>query len=200
MNNPWDNRERLERLLASGREVWFPRPPILLALALGEGASVADVGAGSGYLVEELALAVGVAGRVWAIDPSPQARAILTERFQNEAHRQVVVCEGTAAATGLADHSADGMVWMAIYHELLHAAPGGQELFQSLAEARRVLVPGGRLVIGDWRPVPTDVGPPLRERVEAAEAVRAAADAGFSKVSASNLSDAVWLVTAEAPA
>lgn len=199
MKNPWDNRERLERLLAPRREVWFPRPPVLLALALGEGMAVADVGAGGGYLVEELALAVGLAGRVWAVDPSPQARALLTERFQNAAHRQVAVCDGTAAATGIADQSADGMVWMAIYHELLHAAPDGGELLRSLAEARRVLKPGGRLVIADWRPVGTEVGPPVGERVDPAAAAHQVAAAGFTVVSASNLSDAVWLLTAAAP-
>lgn len=200
MKNPWDNRERLERLLTPRRERWFPRAPILLALGLGEGMAVADVGAGAGYLVEELALAVGLAGRVWAVDPSPQARALLTERFQDHAHRQVAVCDGSAAATGLADRSADGMVWMAIYHELLHGAPDGGELRRSFAEARRVLKPAGRLVIGDWRPVPTEVGPPIGERVDPAAAADHVVAAGFTVVSSTILSEAVWLVTATTPA
>ncbi|MDA8198609.1 MAG: class I SAM-dependent methyltransferase [Thermaerobacter sp.] len=199
MKNPWDNRERLEWLLAPRRQTWFPRAPIVLALELGEGAAVADVGAGSGYLVEELAVAVGLAGRVWAVDPSPQARALLTERFQDEAHRQVVVRDGTAAATGLVDRSADGMVWLAIYHELLHATPDGEELHRSFAEARRVLKPGGRLVIGDWRPVPTEVGPPTRERVDPERAGQALTAAGFTVASSTNLSEAVWLLTVTTP-
>ena len=199
MTNPWDNRERLERLLAPRREQWFPRAGILLAPELGEGAAVADVGAGSGYLVEELAVAVGVAGRVWAVDPSPQARALLTERFQNDAHRQVAVCDGTAAATGLADRSADRIVWLAIYHELLHAAPDGGELHRSFTETRRVLKPGGRLVIGDWRPVPTEVGPPVGERVDRAAAADQVEAAGFTVVSSINVSEAVWLLTAKTP-
>ncbi len=198
MKNPWENRRRLEMLLDPRRARWFPRPPILLALALGEGMAVADVGAGSGYLVDELARAVGLAGRVWAVDPSREARELLTERFPNSAHPQVGVCDGTAAATGLAHQSLDGMIWIALYHELMHGTPNG-EIHRSLAEARRVLKPGGRLVIADWRAAPTEVGPPMHERVDRAAAGDQVAGAGFTVVSATDLSDAVWLLTATAP-
>lgn len=200
MDNPWDNRERQELLLSPRRERWFPRPAILQALALGEGMAVADVGAGGGYLVEELAVAVGEAGQVWAVDPSPQARALLAERFYDGAHPQVAVSDGTAAATGLAAASADRMVWMAIYHELLHGAPPGAGIAESFAEARRVLKGGGLLVVGDWRPVETEVGPPVATRVSRAAAGQQAQAAGWELVSATDASDAVWLLVLKAPA
>ncbi len=200
MENPWNSRERQELLLSPRRERWFPRSAILQGLALGEGMAVADVGAGGGYLVEELALAVGQAGQVWAVDPSPQARALLTERFQDGRHPQVAVCDGTAAATSLAAATADRMVWMAIYHELLHDAPKGGGIDASFAEARRVLKPGGLLAIGDWRPVETEIGPPVAARVSRSDAGEQGRAAGFTLLSATDVSDAVWLLVLKAPA
>jgi ubiquinone/menaquinone biosynthesis C-methylase UbiE len=199
MANRWDDRSRQLRLLSPERERLFPRARVLELLALSEGMTVVDVGAGGGYLEEELAIAVGRAGRVVAIDPSPRARELLLERFQNDAHRQVVVQEGTAGATGLPAGSVHRMVWMALYHELLDGGrdPDGDR--QGLYEARRVLRPGGRLVVVDWRPGAPGFGPPGSERVDAEVAAARAVSAGFSVAARADVSEVAWALALDGP-
>src|SRR5258706_6352578 len=53
----------------------------LNVLKIPKGASVADIGAGSGYITERLAARVGPAGRVFANDVQPQMLEILSRRL-----------------------------------------------------------------------------------------------------------------------
>lgn len=188
----WHDPEHLARLLDPRREQWFPRTPILTLLALGEGMVVADVGAGSGYMVPVLATAVGRAGRVIAIDPSPAAREHLLERIGGGLYSHVEVRDGTAAHTGLPDGAVDRVLWQAVFHELPDRAA-------ALDEARRILKPAGRLVVVDWDPATEHVGPPKSERAAREEAERLAQAAGFDVVGQAAPSPAVWALVLERP-
>jgi ubiquinone/menaquinone biosynthesis C-methylase UbiE len=190
-HNPWDDYERLRHLAHPDRERWMPRAPVLALMQLAEGMHVADVGAGSGYLVGELATAVGRAGKVYAIDPAPAARRHLQERF-GEAAPQVVVVEGTGERVPLPDNILDRMVWHCVYHEL-------QDPIAGLQEARRLLKPGGRLVIVDWDPAFADMGPPVSERVPRPQAEESALGAGFEVEAAATGSPATWGLVAFRP-
>ena len=185
MPNRWEDAARLRHLEGADRDRWFPRARILSWLELAEGAAVADIGAGAGFLVGELAVAVGRAGRVLAVDPSPAARARLMERFGDGTYPQVVVSEGRGESTGLDDRSVDRMVWMAVYHEF-------SDVLAAFREARRVLKPDGRLVVADWKPEASGIGPPSHERMPRAHAEATATAAGFRRVGGDDLSEVCW--------
>jgi ubiquinone/menaquinone biosynthesis C-methylase UbiE len=153
---------------------------------------VADVGAGSGYMVQVLATAVGRAGRVIAIDPSPAAREHLLERVAGGLYSHIEVRDGTAAHTGLPDAAVDRILWQAVFHEL-------SDREAAMAEAYRILKPGGRLVIVDWDPATDHVGPPKAERLPRQEAERVALGAGFDVVGQAAPSPAVWALVLERP-
>ena len=188
----WLDYDHLTRLLNPDREQLFPRPEILALLNLGEGMTVADIGAGSGYMTGVLATAVGVAGRVAAVDPSPAAREHLAERRAEGPFHQVEIRDGTASATTLPDACADRVLWQAVYHEFPdHAA--------AFLEARRILKPRGLLVMVDWDPSHEGVGPPAHERVTSATARQAAEATGFLTQTETRVSDAVWAVVAARP-
>ncbi|MFI5875351.1 methyltransferase domain-containing protein [Streptomyces sp. NPDC051445] len=101
------------------------------------GTSVVDVGCGAGRAVAELAergvTAVGV-------DPDERMIAVARGRWP-EADFRVA----DAYALPLADSSVDGCRADKVFHELAEPA-------RALAEAQRVLVPGGRIVLigQDW--------------------------------------------------
>jgi len=104
------------------------------------GQTLVDIGCGNGMLTAELARAVGPKGRVIGVDPSDDMRAAAQARCKDLA--QVDLLSGTANALPMADGCCDGAVSVQVF-EYLSDIPG------ALAEAHRVLKPGGRLVIGD---------------------------------------------------
>jgi ubiquinone/menaquinone biosynthesis C-methylase UbiE len=188
----WLDYGNLSRLLHPDRERLFPRAGILALLRVSEGMTVVDVGAGSGYMATALAVAVGRAGVVLAVDPSPAARQHLLERQREGPFPQIDVREGTGEQTGLDTGCADRVLWQAVYHEL-HDVPA------ALAEARRLLKPGGLLVVVDWDPAWVEQGPPAHERVDLGTARQAVAAAGFVVEEARPVSDACWGLVAARP-
>jgi len=108
-------------------------------LEVGAGASVLDVGCGTGIALAELAALVGPAGVAVGLDPSlamlEQARTA-TESVASH----VELVEGTALATGLA---ADRFDAVRTERVLMHIA----DPQAALAELARVTRPGGRVVL-----------------------------------------------------
>lgn len=190
--NPWNDYERLKGLLNPERQALFPSSRILSLLQLAEGMAIADVGAGSGFMLDALAIAVGRAGAVRAIDPSPAAIQHLRERQQAGAWPQVTVHEGTAESTGLTAASLDRMLWLTIYHHL-------QDVPAAFGEARRVMKAGGRLLIVDWEPKPMEMGPPVEHRISGERARVAAEAEGLQVEELSTVSEAAWALVLSCP-
>src|SRR6266851_10073713 len=67
----------------------------LNVLKIPKGASVADIGAGSGYITVRLSARVGPTGRVFANDVQPQMLNILARRLNNAKITNVTLIEGT---------------------------------------------------------------------------------------------------------
>ncbi len=112
----------------------------LEALAPRAGDTIVDVGSGLGHLTIELSRAVGETGEVIGVDPSGDMRAAAAS--QCDGLPNVRILDGTAAALPLDDGSADRAASLQVF-EFLSDIPG------ALLEIRRVLRPGGRLVVGD---------------------------------------------------
>ena len=110
------------------------------ALSPAPGETILDIGCGNGMLTAELARAVGEAGRVMGIDPSAEMRAAGEARCSDLP--QVSMQHGSADALGVADGSADKAVSLQVFEYL-------SDIPAALAEVRRALRPGGRLVLGD---------------------------------------------------
>jgi ubiquinone/menaquinone biosynthesis C-methylase UbiE len=115
------------------------------ALALRPGERVLDIGSGPGFLAAEMAAEVGPDGRVHAVDPSESMLAIARRREPGAGAAPLEVRPGDALALPLPDGGADAAVSTQVL-EYVDDVPA------ALAEARRVLRPGGRLLIldTDW--------------------------------------------------
>jgi SAM-dependent methyltransferase len=116
----------------------------LNTLKIAKGASVADIGAGSGYITVRLAARVGATGRVFANDVQPQMLNILARRLTTANITNVTLIEGTLDDPKLPPASVDLVLMVDVYHELSQP----QAILRHLRES---LKPGGRLVLLEYR-------------------------------------------------
>jgi SAM-dependent methyltransferase len=136
-----------------GRDLLFHAMPlrwtgeatrIAAALRIHEGSAVADVGAGGGALIEELARIAGPSGRAFATERTPEQRQALAVRARN-AGLNVLVVEAGEHVTNLPDACCDAVTMRMVMH---HVADR-----QALAnDLRRAVRSGGRVGIIDFAP------------------------------------------------
>ena len=110
------------------------------------GEQVLDVGCGTGTLALEVARRAGRAGRVVGVDPSSEQIA----RARSKAARHKVPVD---FQIGVIEHLAfpDQTFDVVLSTLMMHHVPAPLKR-QGLAEIARVLKPGGRLVIADFKP------------------------------------------------
>jgi ubiquinone/menaquinone biosynthesis C-methylase UbiE len=117
------------------------RPLIVEAVADVAPKVVVDVGCGTGALSIPVAARLPKA-RVIGVDGDPEVLALARSKPGAEAVEWI---EGLAGALPIKDREADVVLTSLVLHHLPPATK--REL---LADARRVLRPGGRLIVADW--------------------------------------------------
>ena len=147
----------------------------LNALKIPKGASVADIGAGSGFMTVRLAARVGPTGRVFANDVQPQMLNILARRLSNSNITNVTLIEGTIDDPKLPPASVDLEIMVDVYHELSQP----QAMLRHLREA---LKPGGRLVLLEYRKEDPTVPIKPEHKMSVAEAKMEVEAEGFTLV------------------
>jgi SAM-dependent methyltransferase len=137
----WQGADWLERSERSAEEA----PDLTIRiLNIRKGASVADIGAGSGYMTLRLAAEVGPSGRVYANDVQPEMIAMLRRRFSGERFAQVTVVQGEIDDPKLPSSSIELELLVDVYHEFSRP----QAMLRHLRDA---LKPAGRLVLVEYR-------------------------------------------------
>lgn len=121
---------------------------MLAALSPHQGDAIADVGAGTGYFLLPLAHAVGMAGKVYAVDAQNEMLALLLQKLHERSVHNIELIRAEAESTTLPDSCCDLVFLANVGHEF---ADG----FAVLEESRRILKHRGRIAVLDWRP---DVG------------------------------------------
>ena len=121
------------------------RRAVRAALALRRGEKVLDIGAGPGLLAHEMAAEVGAEGSVDGIDPSESMLVLARRRRPPDGAAETRLVAGDACALPFPDASFDAAVATQVYEYV-------QDMPAALAEAFRVLRPGGRLLVldTDW--------------------------------------------------
>lgn len=131
---------------------WLTRPErdaeeqpdrVVEALRIPSGGTVVDLGAGVGYFTWRLARAVGLQGRVIAVDIQPGMIDLLAE---NLAKRGITNVEPVLAAEDdpKLPEGVDLVLLVDVYHEL-------QQPERTMEHVRRALAPEGRVVLIEYR-------------------------------------------------
>lgn len=140
-SDPAELRAWTRRFEHEGREVRDRKPEILADMSLRPGMKVVDLGAGTGLYSLDLARAVGPAGRVFAVDIVPHFLRLIERRAAKAGLTNLTTLPG------LPDEPVDLVFLCDAYHHLERPA-------EVLAAIRRVLRPGGALVVVDLDRVP----------------------------------------------
>ena len=149
-------------------------PDIALnVLKIPKGASVADIGAGSGFITERLSARVGPTGRVFANDLQPQMLQILGRRLAQRNITNVTLVQGTIDDPKLEAASVDLEIMVDVYHELSQP----QAMLRRL---RAALKPGGRLVLLEYRKEDPTIPIKFEHKMSVAEAKMELEAEGFT--------------------
>ena len=146
------------------------------AIKLAVGSTVADVGAGSGYMTVRMAKRVGPTGKVYANDIQPQMLSMLRQRLDREKIANVELVLGGYDDPKLPANTIDLILMVDVYHEF-------SEPQKMLRRMRDSLKTGARLVLFEYRK--EDPSIPIRpdHKMSVAEAKMEVEAEGFSLAS-----------------
>ena len=125
------------------------------AVAAQPGERILDVGCGPGYYVAELAERVGAGGSVVGVDSSAPMLTVAARRCEGLPNAELH--EGAATALPVEDESCDAVISVQVLEYVA-------DVEAALGEIKRVLRPGGRVVLWDvdWSTVSMNTRDPER--------------------------------------
>jgi predicted methyltransferase len=167
-----DPKAYIAMLEDPARDAYQKPREVLLALGLRQGEAVADIGSGSGYFALRLAERVGPTGRVYAVDVDPDMVRHLNRRVRDAGLDNVRSVLADLDDPLLNDGSVDRFFICDTWHHI-------EDQAKYLALMKRMLRPGGEVVMIDYKKEATPMGPPLEMRIARDDLVRQMEGAGF---------------------
>lgn len=152
----------------------------VLQLGLRDGMKVGDLGAGSGHFAAAAAAIVGTSGKIYAVDIQEDILKHVKDHAEGLGHRNVETVWGNfekLGGTRLRDASLDAVILSNTLFQLDHREG-------AVAEIKRILMPGGRLLVIDWAGAYGGMGPLPHRVVSEHVAEELFITAGFHKVKA----------------
>ena len=165
---------------------------IFEAIAVKEGMTICEMGAGDGELTLAAATAVGGSGRVYASELGDDRVKTLRERATGSGLSQITVVAGDTAKTNFPEGACDALFMRNVYHHLADPAAVNASILGSVK-------PGARVAVVDFSPPseeaksPADRGKDGMHGITAETLSAELKAAGFEPVS-SELGDQRWFM------
>ena len=170
MEHRFDDPERYAKSFDDpARDAWQMPSRVIEALALAPNATVADIGAGTGYFSVRLAKALP-RGIVQAVDVEPSMLEHIRKRAAGERLANVTTVQASGTSPNL-PKPVDLVIVVDTYHHL----PNRPVYFRDL---KKSLTPSGRVAIIDFRKDSPE-GPPPEFRFDAEQIIGEMKQAGY---------------------
>jgi len=170
-----DSKAYIAYLEDPQRDVYQKPHEVIMALGLREGETVADIGAGSGYFTFRLASPVGEKGRIYAVDTSPDMIVHMNHQIRDMKLRNIVTVLSAPDDPLLMDGSIDRFFICDTWHHIQNQA-------QYLALMKKMLKPGGQVIMIDFQKVELPVGAPMEMKIAREDLVQQMESNGFKLV------------------
>ena len=167
-----DSRAYIAMLDNPQRDAEQKPQEVIAALGLKRGEIIADIGAGSGYFSFRFARHIGDAGRVYAADISPDMIVHMNRQIRESKLNNVVTVLSVPDDPLLPAVAIDRFFICNTWHHI-------EKKDSYLGLMKRMLKPGGQVVIIDYKKKELPVGPPPEMKIGRREVVQQFESNGF---------------------
>ncbi len=154
------------------RDVYQKPHEVLTALAIKLGETIADIGAGSGYFTFRLSHFVGPKGKIYAVDVSPDMILYINRRIRDLKINNVISVLADPDDPLLPDRAVNRFFFSESWHHIANQT-------KYLTLMKRMLKPGGEVVMIDFHKKETPVGPPMEMRIAREDLIKQMERNGF---------------------
>jgi len=154
------------------RDAYQKPHEVVHALGLKPGEIIADIGAGSGYFTFHLARHVGEKGKVYAVDVSPDMILHINRRIREQKAHNVVTVLADPDDPLLPDQSVNRFFICDVWHHI-------ENQTKYLTLMKKMLKPGGEVVIIDFHKKEFPVGPPMKMKIAREDVIKRLESNGY---------------------
>jgi arsenite methyltransferase len=153
-----DSKAYIAILEDPARDAYQKPHEVMMSLGIKDGETIADIGAGSGYFTFRFARHVGEKGRVYAVDINPDMILYMNRRIREMKIKNVVTVLSAPDDPLLQEGSIDRFFICETWHHI-------QNQTQYLALMKKMLRPGGQVIMIDFQKKDLPVGPPNEMKI-----------------------------------
>jgi len=167
-----DPKAYMQALEDPKRDEYQKPHEVMSALNIKPGEVIADIGAGSGYFTFRLAHFVGVKGKVYAVDVSPDMIRHINRRIRETKATNVATILAEPDDPLLPDRSINRIFVCDVWHHV-------ENQTKYLSLLRKILKPGGEVVMIDFQKRDLPFGPPLQMKIAREDLINQLETNGF---------------------
>ena len=168
------NVEHLDKLNDPNRLEILDLQTVCSHFGLQRDMTLVEIGTGTGLFAEAF-LNLLPEARCYALDIVPDMLEWIRSNRETYKTGRLIPQIMEESRTSLQDNIANFLFMISLHHEL-------EEPVELLTDCRRILKPGGKIMIADWRKDAPD-GPPVLHRIEPELAISHLEEAGFEDIS-----------------
>jgi arsenite methyltransferase len=154
------------------RDAYQKPHEVIHALNLKSGEVIADIGAGSGYFTFRLSHFVGDKGKVYAVDVSPDMILHINRRIREQKANNVVTVLADPDDPLLPDQSVNRFFICEVWNHI-------ENQTKYLALMKKMLKPGGEVVMIDFHKKEFPVGPPMNMKIAREDVIKRLESNGY---------------------
>lgn len=134
---------------------------VIKQLDMEEGIAVADFGCGTGYFSLPIAQKIGKEGRVYSLDILPEKLEAIESQAKTQSLTNIITKRVNLENKDGSRLGAESVDWIIMKDVLFQ----NKEKSSMLEEAKRILKPGGKILLIEWKTEDTPIGPDKKLRI-----------------------------------